>query len=72
MSCNWLIGGAAVLLAANGIIRTAKQLPEVSRTAVWGRAALCMGGASCDLWGGNIETVTLHVGIIKLTADERR
>jgi len=28
-----LIGGAAVLLAANGIIRTAKQLPEVSRTA---------------------------------------
>jgi len=25
---------------ANGIIRTAKQLPEVSKTAVWGRAAL--------------------------------
>jgi len=40
---------------ANGIIRTAKQLPEVSRTAVWGRAALCMAGASCDWWGGNIE-----------------
>jgi hypothetical protein len=27
--CNGLIGGAAVLLVANGIIRTAKQLPEV-------------------------------------------
>jgi len=32
--CNGLIGGAAVLLVANGIIRTAKQLPEGSRTAV--------------------------------------
>jgi len=52
--CNGLIGGAAVLLAANGMIRTAKQLPEVSRTAVWGRAALCLAGASCDWWGGNI------------------
>jgi hypothetical protein len=46
-------GGAAVLLLANGIIRTAKQLPEVSRTAVCGRAAFCMAGASCDWWGGN-------------------
>jgi len=50
-----LIGGAAVLLVASGIIRTAKQLPEVSRTAVWGRAALCLAGAFCDWWGGNIE-----------------
>ena len=66
------VGGAASLLVANGIIRTAKQLPEVARTAVWGRAALCLAGASCDWVGGNIETVTLHVGIIKLTADERR
>jgi len=32
--------GAAVLLVSNGMIRTAKQLPEVSKTAVWGRAAL--------------------------------
>ncbi|MCD4767244.1 MAG: hypothetical protein K8R34_12100 [Methanosarcinales archaeon] len=55
MRCNGLIGGAAVLLVANGIIRTAKQLPEVSRTAVWGRAALCLAGASCDWLGGNIE-----------------
>ena len=46
--CNGLIGGAAVLLVANGMIRTAKQLPEVSRTVVWGRAALCLVGASCD------------------------
>ena len=29
--------GAAVLLVANGIIGAVKQLPEVSRTAVWGR-----------------------------------
>jgi hypothetical protein len=43
------------VLVANRIIRTAKQLPEVSRTAVWGRAALCLAGASCDWWGGNIE-----------------
>jgi len=50
-----LIGGAAVLLVANGIIRMVKQLPDVSRTAVWGRAALCLAGASCDWWGGNIE-----------------
>jgi len=35
--------------------RTVKQLPEVSRTAMWGRAALCLAGASCDWWGGNIE-----------------
>jgi len=42
-------------VTANGIIRTAKQLPEVSRTAVWGRAALCLAGASCDWWGSNIE-----------------
>jgi hypothetical protein len=26
---KWVDGGAAVLLLANGIIRTAKQLPEV-------------------------------------------
>jgi len=52
-----LIGGAAGLLVANGIIRTAKQLPEVSRTAVWGRAALCMAGASCDWLGGNLEKI---------------
>ena len=32
----------------NGIIKTVKQLPEVSRTAVWGRVALCLAGASCD------------------------
>jgi hypothetical protein len=44
--CNGLIGGAAVLLVANGIIRTAKQLPEVSRAAVWGRVALYLAGAS--------------------------
>jgi len=44
-----------VLLVANGMIRTAKQLPEVSRTAGWGKAALCLAGASCDWWGGNIE-----------------
>ena len=43
-----MIGRAAVLLVANEIIRTAKQLPEVSRTAVWGRVALCLAGASCD------------------------
>jgi hypothetical protein len=47
--------GAAVLLVANEMIRTAKQLPEVSRIAVWGRAALCLAGASCDWWGGNWE-----------------
>ena len=29
---------------ANGIIRTDKELPEVARTAVWGRAALCLAG----------------------------
>jgi len=51
--CNGLIGRAAVLLVANGIIRMAKQLPEVARTAGWGRAALCLAGASCDWWGGN-------------------
>jgi len=52
---EWVDREAAVLLAANGMIRTAKQLPEVSRTAAWGRAALCLAGASCDWWGGNIE-----------------
>jgi hypothetical protein len=59
--CNGLIGGAAVLPAANGKIRTAKQLPEVSRTAVWGRAALYMAGASCDWWGGNIEKLIRQI-----------
>jgi len=54
-----LIGGAAVLLVANGMFRTAKHLPEVSRTAVWGRAALCLAGASCDWLGGNIEKLIL-------------
>jgi len=45
MRCNGLIGGAAVLLVANGIIRTAKQLPEVSRD--------CGVGQGCTLagWG---------------------
>ena len=51
--------GAAVLLVAIGIIRTAKQLPEVTRTAVWGRAALCLAGASCDWLGGNIEKLII-------------
>jgi len=59
MSCNGLIGGAAVLLVANGIIRTAKQLPEVSRAVVWGRATLCLAGASCDWLGGNIEKLNV-------------
>ena len=59
--CNGLIGGAAVLLAANGIIRTGEQLPEVSRTAVWGRAPLCLAGASCDWWGGNIEKLIRQI-----------
>jgi hypothetical protein len=36
----------AVLLVANEIIRTVKQLPEVTRTAVWGRVALYLAGAS--------------------------
>ena len=48
-----MIRGAAVLPAANGIIWTEKQLPEVSRTAVGGRAALWLAGDSCDWWGGN-------------------
>ncbi|MBC2745428.1 MAG: hypothetical protein HF975_00210 [ANME-2 cluster archaeon] len=61
MRCNGLIGGVAVLLLANGIIRTAKQLPEVSRTAVWGRAALCLAGTSCDWWGGNIEKLIRQI-----------
>jgi len=61
MKCSGLIGGAAVLLMANGIIRTAKQLPEVSRTAMWGRAALCLAGASCDWWGGNIEKIIRQI-----------
>ena len=54
-----MIGGDAVLLVANGIIRTVKQLPEVSKTAVWGRAALCLAGASCDWGGGNIEELII-------------
>jgi len=61
VKCNGLIGRAAVLLVAIGIIRTAKQLPEVSRTAVWGRVALCMAGASCDWWGGNIEKLIREI-----------
>ena len=62
-----LIRGAAVLLFANGIIRTTKQLPEVSRTAVWGRVALCLAGTSCDWWGGNQEEerYVLPVDVIK-------
>ena len=48
-----MIGRAAVLLLGKGIIRRGKQLPEVSRTAVWGGAALCLAGASCDWLGGN-------------------
>jgi len=56
-----LIGGAAVLLAANGMIRTAKQLPELSRTAVWGRGTLCLAGASWDWWGGNIEKLIRQI-----------
>jgi len=55
------IGGAAVLLVANGIIKTAKQLSEVSRIAVWGRAALCLAGASCDWLGGNIEKLIRQI-----------
>jgi hypothetical protein len=39
------------------MIRTEKQLPEVPRSAVWGRAALCLAGASCDWLGGNIEKI---------------
>jgi len=50
---------AAVLLAANRMIRTAKQLPEVLRAVVWGRAALCLAGASCDWLGGNIEKLII-------------
>jgi len=56
-----LVGGAAVLLVANGMIRTAKQMPEVSRTAVWGRVALCLAGASCDWWSGNIEKLIRQI-----------
>jgi hypothetical protein len=36
---------AAVLRMTNGMIRTAKQLPEVARSAVGG------GGALCLAWG---------------------
>ena len=62
-----MIGRAAVLLAANGMIGTAKQLPEVLRAAVWGRVALCRAGASCDWWGGNREEERygLPVDVIK-------
>ena len=59
MSYNGLIGRAAELPAANGIIRTAKHLPEVSKAVVWGRVALCLAGASCDWWGGNIEKLII-------------
>jgi len=38
----------------------------VSRTAVWGRAALCMAGASCDWWGGNIEKLIRQLCILCL------
>jgi len=41
------------------MIRMAKQLTEVLRAAVWGRAALCLAGASCDWWGGNIEKLII-------------
>jgi len=47
--------------AANGMIRTAKQLPEVATTAGWGRAALCLAGASCDWLGGNIEKLIRQI-----------
>ena len=53
------VGGAAVLLVANGIIGAVKQLPEVSRAVVWDRAALCLAGASCDWLGGNIEKLII-------------
>jgi len=56
-----LIGGAAVLLVANGMIRTEKQLPEVPRTAVWGRAAICLAGASWDWLGDNIEKLLRQI-----------
>jgi len=59
--CNGLIERAAVLLVVNGMIRTAKQLPEVLRAVVWGRAALCLAGASCDWLGGNIEKLIFFV-----------
>ena len=55
------IGRAAVLLLVNGMIRKAKQLPEVARTAVWGRVALCLAGASCDWLGGNIEKLIRQI-----------
>jgi len=58
---KWVDRRGAVLLAANRIIKTAKKLPEVSRTAVWGRAALCLAGASCDWWGGNIEKLIRQI-----------
>jgi len=58
---KWVDRRGAVLLAANGMIRTEKQLPEVSRTVVWGRAALCLAGASCDWWGGNIEKLIRQI-----------
>jgi len=56
---EWVDRRGAVLLLANGIIRTAKQLPEVSRTTVWGRVAICLAGASCDWWDGNIEKLII-------------
>ena len=63
-----MIGRAAVLLAANGIIKTAKQLPEESRTAVC-RVALCLAGASagvrCNgLIGGGAVLLVVN-GIIR-------
>jgi len=39
------IGEAACPNGSQWDNRTAKQLPEVSRTAVWGRAALCLAWA---------------------------
>jgi len=32
-----------------------------ARTAVWDRAALCLAGASCDWWGGNIEKLIRQI-----------
>ena len=46
---------------ANGIIRTPKQLPEVSRTVVWGRIGFCLAGIFCDWWGGNIEKLIRQI-----------
>jgi hypothetical protein len=50
---NGLTGRVAVLLVANGMIRTVKQLPEVSRTAVWGRVVLYLAGE--EYWKGDCD-----------------